>query len=155
MALKWEPVSVFEILFTWHTGMTLCATTNDVLFRDIQHIIRGMNITHLSLTPTVASLVNRKEVPGVQFLVTAGETLTEKVHQDWAGKELYQGMYTVDSYWHLLLWAMPLTKYFHNRIWPMRSDQCVHSLSKYRGVAFTQKYWPTSQKYFRLLGIRE
>lgn len=73
--------------------MTLCATTNDILFRDIQHVIRGFNITHLSLTPTVASLVSPEEVPGVQFLVCAGETLTEKVHQAWAGKGLYQGMY--------------------------------------------------------------
>lgn len=72
-------------------GMTLCATTNDILFRDIQQVIRGMNITHLSLTPTVAALVNPQEVPGVQFLVTAGEGVTEKVHQDWAGRGLYQG----------------------------------------------------------------
>ena len=84
-------MSVFEILFAWRTGMTLCATTNDTLFRDIQHVIRSMGVTHLSLTPTVAALVNPQEVPGVQFLVTAGEALTEKVHQTWAGKGLYQG----------------------------------------------------------------
>lgn len=71
--------------------MTLCATMNDTLFRDIHCVIRGMGVTHLSLTPTVAALVNPQEVPGVQFLVTAGESLTEKVQQGWAGKGLYQG----------------------------------------------------------------
>ncbi|EAW06285.1 nonribosomal siderophore peptide synthase SidC [Aspergillus clavatus NRRL 1] len=84
-------VSVFEILFAWHAGMTLCSTTNDILFRDIELVIRDLGITHLSLTPTVASLINPEEVPGVQFLVTAGEALTTKVHHDWAGKGLYQG----------------------------------------------------------------
>lgn len=71
--------------------MTLCATTNDILFRDIQEVIRGMNITHLSMTPTVAALVDSQAVPGVQFLVTSGEGLTEKVHQNWGGKGLFQG----------------------------------------------------------------
>ena len=84
-------MSVFEILFTWQMGMTLCATTNDILFRDIQNVIRGLGITHLSLTPTVAGLISAKEVPDVQFLVTSGEGLTAKVHQDWTGKGLHQG----------------------------------------------------------------
>lgn len=90
--------------------MTLCATTNDILFRDIQHAIRGFNITHLSLTPTVASLVNPEEVPGVRFLVCAGETLTEKVHQAWAGKGLYQGMYCIVAVFAFLV-KQPLTRY--------------------------------------------
>ncbi|KAL1967788.1 hypothetical protein VTN77DRAFT_2477 [Rasamsonia byssochlamydoides] len=84
-------VSVFEIFFTWHTGMTLCSATNDVMFRDIEQVIRTRKVTHLSLTPTVAALVHPRNVPGVRFLVTAGEGLTAKVHKDWAGNGLYQG----------------------------------------------------------------
>ena len=83
-------VSVFEIFFAWKSGMCLCSATNDVLFEDLEHAIRVLDITHLSMTPTVASLVKRDAVPNVQFLVTAGEAMTQAVFREWKGV-LYQG----------------------------------------------------------------
>jgi ferricrocin synthase len=71
--------------------MCLCSATHDILFRDIEATIRTMQITHLSLTPTVAALINPERVPSVQFLVTSGEGVTSKVFKDWAGRGLYQG----------------------------------------------------------------
>lgn len=90
-------VSVFEIFFAWFTGICLCSATHNVLFRNLEDSIRTMKITHLSLTPTVAALVQPKNVPEVEFLVTAGEALTEKVFSMWSGKGLFQGTY------HMLL----------------------------------------------------
>lgn len=84
-------VSVFEIFFAFYTGMCLCSATKDVMYRDFEHSIRSFHATHLSLTPTVAALVNPKNVPEVHFLVTAGEGITEKVHRLWAGNGLHQG----------------------------------------------------------------
>jgi amino acid adenylation domain-containing protein len=84
-------VSVFEIFFTWHMGMSLCVAANDILFRDIEHLIRLMNISHLSLTPSVAALVEPENVPTVKFLVTAGEPMNSKVFKNWTGRGLYQG----------------------------------------------------------------
>lgn len=84
-------VSVFEIFFTWHVGGCLCAAVNDVLFRDIEMAIRALRVTHLSLTPTVAALVDPNNVPAVGFLVTAGEPLSQRVFNLWAGPKLYQG----------------------------------------------------------------
>lgn len=84
-------VSVFEIFFTWRIGGCLCSAMKDVLFRDIESAIRALNISHLSLTPTVAALVDPKNVPNVEFLVTAGEAVTQKVFNAWADKGLYQG----------------------------------------------------------------
>ncbi|KAK0710305.1 hypothetical protein B0T26DRAFT_654462 [Lasiosphaeria miniovina] len=83
-------VSVFEIFFAWTQGMCLCSATNDTLFEDLGTSISELNITHLSMTPTVASLVDPADVPGVEFLVTAGEAMTEAVARKWA-KHLYQG----------------------------------------------------------------
>ncbi|KAL6699421.1 non-ribosomal peptide synthetase, siderophore synthesis [Trichoderma pleuroticola] len=83
-------VSVFEIFFTWHAGMCLCAAVNDDLFEDLEHSIRQFQITHLSLTPTVASLIDPNNVPGVEFLVTAGEPMTLSVLDTW-GDLLWQG----------------------------------------------------------------
>lgn len=84
-------VSVFEIFFSWRIGACLCSATKDVLFRDIENAIRLLHVTHLSLTPTVAALVDPKNVPNVEFLVTAGEAVTQKVFSAWAGKGLFQG----------------------------------------------------------------
>jgi amino acid adenylation domain-containing protein len=83
-------VSVFEIFFAWTQNMCLCSGTNDTLFEDLERSIRKLNVTHLSMTPTVASLVDPAKVPRVEFLVTAGEPMTEVVAQRW-GDKLYQG----------------------------------------------------------------
>ncbi|OTA03002.1 hypothetical protein A9Z42_0034380 [Trichoderma parareesei] len=83
-------VSVFEIFFAWHAGMCLCAASNDDLFEDLEHSIRQFGITHLSLTPTVASLIGPKNVPSVEFLVTAGEPMTLSILDAW-GELLWQG----------------------------------------------------------------
>ncbi|KAK7975300.1 SRP54-type protein [Apiospora arundinis] len=83
-------VSVFEIFFTWANGMCLCAGTNDTLFEDLELSIRQLEVTHLSMTVTVASLVNPKRVPAVSFLVTSGEPMTDEVATKWS-PILYQG----------------------------------------------------------------
>lgn len=83
-------VSVFEIFFAWHKGMCLCVAQNDALFADIEEAIRKFEITHLSLTPTIASLINPQNVPTVEFLVTAGEPMTNAVHERW-NDLLWQG----------------------------------------------------------------
>lgn len=83
-------VSVFEIFFAWTQGMTLCSAANDTLFEDIERSIRTLGVTHLSMTPTVASLIDPEKVPNVKFLVTAGEAMTEKVARGW-WRQLYQG----------------------------------------------------------------
>ncbi|KAJ9657528.1 hypothetical protein H2198_004289 [Neophaeococcomyces mojaviensis] len=84
-------VSVFEIFWTWHCGMTLCSASNDVLFRDLEVFIDVLDITHLSMTPSVAALVNPHKVPKVQFLVCAGEPMSAKVFEAWADHGLHQG----------------------------------------------------------------
>ncbi|KAI0878672.1 putative non-ribosomal peptide synthetase [Hypoxylon argillaceum] len=83
-------VSVFEIFFAWANGMCLCAATNDTLFEDFEYAVGALEITHLSLTVTVASLLNPENVPTVKFLVTSGEPMTDEVLDKWS-HHLYQG----------------------------------------------------------------
>ncbi|RYP55112.1 hypothetical protein DL768_000231 [Monosporascus sp. mg162] len=83
-------VSVFEIFFTWANGMCLCSATNDTLFEDLERAIRTLRVTHLSMTVTVASLIDPRNVPDVKFLVTSGEPMTDEVLGKWADS-LYQG----------------------------------------------------------------
>lgn len=84
-------VSVFEIFYGLTTGMCLCTATKEILFHDIERSIRVLGVSHLSLTPTVAALVDPRNVPNVCFLVTAGEAVTDFVHKRWAGNGLHQG----------------------------------------------------------------
>ncbi|KAF2644626.1 nonribosomal peptide synthetase-like protein 2 [Massarina eburnea CBS 473.64] len=84
-------VSVFEIFFSWYVGMCICTATKEDLFYDFESAIDSLRITHLSLTPTVAGLIDPGRVPKVKFLVTAGEALTENVRRKWAGHGLFQG----------------------------------------------------------------
>ncbi|KAI5923452.1 amino acid adenylation domain-containing protein [Camillea tinctor] len=83
-------VSVFEIFFAWANGMCLCSATNDTLFEDFERAVRALKVTHLSMTVTVASLLNPSNVPNVKFLVTSGEPMTDEVLKKWAD-HLYQG----------------------------------------------------------------
>ena len=78
-------LSVFEIFWTWHCGMTLCAVDKTALFLDIESLVRKLEVTHLSMTPSVAALLDPANVPSVQVLVCAGEPMSAKVFHKWAG----------------------------------------------------------------------
>ncbi|KAL9109037.1 MAG: hypothetical protein Q9227_006277 [Pyrenula ochraceoflavens] len=84
-------VSVFDILFSFRNGLRICSAPNDVLFRDLEAFIRNMHVTHLSMTSSIASLIDPNKVPSVKFLITAGEAVSSKVHSLWANKGLFQG----------------------------------------------------------------
>lgn len=72
--------------------MTLCSIPDGALKGNASELINAMNVTHLHLTPTLASRLTPEQVSGVQLLLTAGEPLTAKVHKEWAGKGLLQGL---------------------------------------------------------------
>ncbi|KAJ5605924.1 AMP-dependent synthetase/ligase [Penicillium lagena] len=83
--------SIFETFFAWHMGMTLCSTSDEFMTRNTQQAIKKLGITHLHLTPVMASRIRPQDVPSVQYLFTSSEELTAKVHRDWAGRGLCQG----------------------------------------------------------------
>jgi ferricrocin synthase len=84
-------VSVFEIFWTWHMGMRLVSASNDILFRDLETFINTTEVTHLSMTPSVAALIRPERVPSIKMLVTAGEPMNSKVFGEWADRGLWQG----------------------------------------------------------------
>lgn len=72
--------------------MTLCSALDYYLAVNIDEIIKTRHITHLHLTPTLASRLHPNLLPSVQHVLVSGEPSMVKVHQDWAEKGLYQGM---------------------------------------------------------------
>jgi amino acid adenylation domain-containing protein len=96
--LSSHPHSISEAFFAWTNGITLCSASN-MFESSIERICQDMSITHLHLTPSLASRVNPESVPSVHFLLTSGEQLTSKVHRVWAGKGLYHA-YSSDALVH-------------------------------------------------------
>jgi amino acid adenylation domain-containing protein len=86
--LSSHPNSISEAFFAWKNGITLCSASQMVK-TSLEQVCQDMSITHLHLTPSLASRVDPESVPSVQYLLTSGEQLTPRVHRDWAGKGLY------------------------------------------------------------------
>jgi len=124
-------VSVFEIFFTWLTGMCLCSATKDDLFYNLEDSINRLNITHLSLVPTIATLIKPENVPRVKFLVTAGESMTDQVKKSWAGHGLHNGA-------SLLLTFNERSQLIVNRLRPVRDHKYHYSAREYDGRGFEQ-----------------
>lgn len=80
-------VSVFEIFYTFLMGGTLITGTKNTIFTDIERLVRETQVTHLSLTSTVGALIKPENVPDVKVLIQAGEALSGKVFDAWAGHE--------------------------------------------------------------------
>ncbi|CAG7956192.1 unnamed protein product [Penicillium salamii] len=85
-----HPQSIPEIFLTWQNGATLCSVSGAGTIDNLQQACQELSITHLHLTPTLASHINPKDVPTVQYLLTSGEQLNYRVHRNWAGRGLYQ-----------------------------------------------------------------
>lgn len=74
--------------------MTLCSIGDDYPTRRATEVINAMQVTHLHLTPALASRLTPAQVPSVQCLLT-GAPLNAKPYKEWAGKGLYQGNSTL------------------------------------------------------------
>ncbi|KAJ6123272.1 hypothetical protein N7512_005737 [Penicillium capsulatum] len=86
------PGSIFAALLAWQAGMTLCALQDGYPISSHTEAINAMQITHLLLTPALASRLDPKRIPSVQCLLALGAPLSAKVHREWAGRGLYHGL---------------------------------------------------------------
>ncbi|KAK5996502.1 Nonribosomal peptide synthetase 2 [Cladobotryum mycophilum] len=85
-----------EIFLAWHMEMCLYAASDNDLFVDLERAIRQFRITHLSLTPSIASFIDPRNVPDIEYLVTAGEPMTASVLDRWS-ELLWQGYGTPET----------------------------------------------------------
>ncbi|KAJ5250086.1 hypothetical protein N7489_000496 [Penicillium chrysogenum] len=77
-------VSLYDFFVTLHSGGTLCIAPSDRLLGDLAGAINEMNVNHVFLTPTVARLLDPKDVPGLESMTVGGEQLTRDVIETWA-----------------------------------------------------------------------
>jgi non-ribosomal peptide synthetase component F len=87
-------VSVLEQFWSWSVGICVTSAPRDLIFQDLALAIRELRITHLDLTPSLASLIKPEDAPllckGV--FITGGEQLKQEILDAWGERGcIYNG----------------------------------------------------------------
>lgn len=87
-------VFVFEVFFTFFRGATLVGCERSRLLSNVVDVINCMDVDALELTPTVLGelVVSKDRIPGVKFVLTIGEMLTQHIIKEFGDGQLH-GMY--------------------------------------------------------------
>ncbi|KAI8825122.1 uncharacterized protein EV422DRAFT_246716 [Fimicolochytrium jonesii] len=88
-------VFVFECFLSWSAGATVVTSSKECLLADLPGAIRRLRATAADLTPTVAAMISRKDVPSLSLLVCGGEALTQHVLDEFSGQD---GLMLVNAY---------------------------------------------------------
>ena len=78
-------ISIQDTCTTLMFGGCICVPSDYERMNDLTGFINRSKANWACLTPTVANLVNPLETPTLKVLVTAGEALTKRVTDAWAG----------------------------------------------------------------------
>lgn len=81
-------VSVLEQFWSWSAGITVTSAPRDVMLEDLAGAISGMGVTHLDLTPSLASTLDRPHLlEGLcradSVFITGGEALQQQILDVW------------------------------------------------------------------------
>ncbi|EPX74591.1 ferrichrome synthetase Sib1 [Schizosaccharomyces octosporus yFS286] len=76
-------VSVLEQYFSWSTGTCLVAAPKNLILQDIPTAVRVLKISHIDLTPSLASILNPDNAPYLQVFITGGEQIRQEVMEIW------------------------------------------------------------------------
>jgi ferricrocin synthase len=88
-------VSVLEQFWSWSEGICVVSAPRDLMLLDLPGFIRKLEITHLDLTPSLATLLNPEEVPSLcnGVFITGGESLRQDILNTWGSVEVIHNGY--------------------------------------------------------------
>jgi amino acid adenylation domain-containing protein len=86
-------ISIGDICATLIFGGCVCTPSEHDRMNNLAGVIRSMAVNQVCLTPTVASHIQPKDVPGLQVLVVAGEAMTREIVEQWADHVSLINMY--------------------------------------------------------------
>ncbi|KAI9724317.1 MAG: NRPS [Candelaria pacifica] len=87
-------VSVLEQYWSWSVGICVTSAPRDLIFQDIAGTIQQLRITHIDLTPSLASTLHPDDVPSLcqGVFITGGEQLKQEILDVWGPKGvIYNG----------------------------------------------------------------
>ena len=78
-------VSVLEQYWSWSAGITLVSASRDLILQDLATSIHSLGITHIDLTPSLARMIEPKDVPSLckGIFIVGGEPLTLDIIDAW------------------------------------------------------------------------
>lgn len=88
-------VSVLEQYWTWSEALCVVSAPRDLIFEDLARTIRVLEITHIDLTPSLASLLQPDDVPNLcqGVFITGGEQLKQEILDVWGPVECIHNGY--------------------------------------------------------------
>jgi amino acid adenylation domain-containing protein len=88
-------VSVLEQYWSWSEGIRVVSAPRDLIFEDLPGTIKALGITHIDLTPSLASLLHPDDVPSLceGVFITGGEQLKQEILDVWGPKEVIHNGY--------------------------------------------------------------
>jgi amino acid adenylation domain-containing protein len=87
-------VSVLEQYWSWSVGICMSSAPRDLILEDIANTIRQLRITHIDLTPSLATTLSPEDVPSLcrGVFITGGEQLKQEILDIWGPKRcIYNG----------------------------------------------------------------
>lgn len=75
----------YDCFIAWSYGICLCAAPQATMFNSLPDVINTLGATMLDLTPSVASSLQRQDVPSVELLYCIGEAMRQSIVDEWEG----------------------------------------------------------------------
>ncbi|KAL6857396.1 NRPS [Amphichorda felina] len=76
--------SFFSLFSALSSGCTLCVAPQNTIVANIAELINKMNVNHVTMTPSMASLFHPDDVPTLEVLGTGGEAVSSYMLEVWA-----------------------------------------------------------------------
>ncbi|ODV90028.1 hypothetical protein CANCADRAFT_1757 [Tortispora caseinolytica NRRL Y-17796] len=78
-------VSILEHFWSWMTGITLVTCSHDLILRDLSETLKILKISHVDLTPSLASTLSPAGLRILQngIFITGGEMLKREILENW------------------------------------------------------------------------
>lgn len=86
-------ISIGDMFATLVHGGCVCIPSEHDRMNNLSGAIQSLEANHVSLTTTVASYLQPKDVPSLKVLIVAGEAMTKTVIERWAGHVTLINMY--------------------------------------------------------------
>ncbi|KAL2751784.1 hypothetical protein ACRALDRAFT_1078267 [Sodiomyces alcalophilus JCM 7366] len=76
--------SFFSLFSSLASGCTLCVAPQNTILANLAELINKMRVNHVTMTPSMASLLHPDEVPTLEVLGTGGEPVSTHMLTVWA-----------------------------------------------------------------------
>ncbi|PYH43509.1 acetyl-CoA synthetase-like protein [Aspergillus saccharolyticus JOP 1030-1] len=86
-------VHMLDIFCGLFNAATLCLVTKDKLLSQLAFWINKMEASMIHLTPSMLSMLRPVDVPGIRYMLSSGEAITQEIIDTWASSAVLLNLY--------------------------------------------------------------